>query len=83
MLTKPKVDHYDRAEIQPIDFVQAWFSQPEFNGFTGYCAGNVIKYLCRLPFKGRALDDLYKARTYLNWLIEDAKKSTHRRWRKK
>lgn len=35
----------------------------------GYLHGNVIKYILRWKFKN-GLEDLKKARVYLNWLIE-------------
>ncbi len=31
-----------------------------------FCLGNVIKYVWRAPLKGRALEDLRKARWYLD-----------------
>ena len=34
-----------------------------------FCTGNVVKYVVRAPYKGRQLEDLMKARTYLDWLI--------------
>jgi len=71
---KPKVPHYDRTEIQPIDFMESWFSQPGFTGYVGFLACNVIKYVCRFVFKKTPLEDLVKAQTYLGWLIEYVKK---------
>lgn len=32
----------------------------------GFCLGNVVKYIWRADLKGRALEDLYKARYYLD-----------------
>ena len=55
-------DHYKSNEgVQPIDLILAF----ELN----FCAGNVVKYVCRYKNKN-GLEDLYKAREYLNWLIE-------------
>jgi len=73
--TKPPVVHYDRGRIQPIDFIESWFSQPGFNGYEGYLAGNVIKYVARYPFKDRPFDDVWKAQTYLGWLVEHVQSS--------
>jgi hypothetical protein len=54
-------DHYRNMPIQPIDFIMA-------NGL-GFCEGNVVKYVARYPFKN-GLEDLRKARHYLDMLIE-------------
>lgn len=32
----------------------------------GFCLGNVLKYIWRADLKGRAIEDLYKARYYLD-----------------
>lgn len=53
--------HYTQHKIQPIEFC-------EVNGL-GWCAANVIKYVCRENMKN-GLEDLYKARVYLNTLIQ-------------
>jgi len=53
--------HY-KTQIQVWDFVHR-------NGI-GYLAGNVIKYLSRYKNKN-GVEDLYKARHYLEKLIEE------------
>lgn len=35
-----------------------------------FLRGNVIKYLMRAPYKGRELEDLLKAQTYLQWEVD-------------
>lgn len=55
-------DHYRGFAIEPVTFIRA--------NRVGFCAGNVIKYICRYPLKGGA-EDLRKARHYLDMLIED------------
>lgn len=55
-------DHYRRFEIQPSEFIQR-------NGVC-WLAGNAIKYLCRFPHKGKPLEDLAKAKHYIELLIE-------------
>lgn len=60
-------DHYRTMEIQPWDAMQAWMSATEFRGFL---RGNAIKYLARCDRKGAPLDDLRKARHYIDRLIE-------------
>ena len=63
----PDVPHYDRAAIQPIDFMESNFTPDEYQG---YLKGQVVKYISRYRYKGTPVPDLVKARTYLNWLIE-------------
>lgn len=56
-------DHYTRGqEVYP--FVQSWRMS--------FAEGNVIKYVTRAPHKGKRVDDLKKARWYLDRLIEEA-----------
>lgn len=54
-------DHYKTMPIQPVEFSHR-------NGL-GFIAGNVIKYVCRASKKG-GIEDLQKARHYLDLLIE-------------
>ena len=62
-------DHYKRMKIQPLEFILA--------NDLGFCAGNVIKYVCRAPVKGN-VEDLRKARHYLDILIAEAVKLERR-----
>ena len=39
------------------------------DGYEGYCIGNIIKYLYRYPRKGDMVQDLEKAREYMDMLI--------------
>ncbi len=59
-------DHYTSGGIETIDFLQAKLGQ---EGFKGYCAGNILKYMARYKHKN-GLEDLKKAQWYLNRLIE-------------
>lgn len=54
-------DHYKRFDIQPVEFCQ--------KNRLGACESNIIKYVCRHPFKN-GLEDLKKARHYIDLLIE-------------
>jgi hypothetical protein len=54
-------EHYKNLAIQPVEFIHT-------NGI-GYIEGCVIKYVTRWRSKG-GLDDLLKARHYLDVLIE-------------
>jgi hypothetical protein len=48
-------------KIQPVEFIQA--------NDIGFCAGNVIKYICRYNSKGGKAD-LEKAKHYIDLLME-------------
>ncbi len=54
--------HYTNGGIEVIDFIVAWNMS--------FSEGNVIKYVTRHKYKGTALQDLKKARFYLDKLIE-------------
>lgn len=54
--------HYAEMTIQPITFITA-------NGMT-YLEGNVVKYLSRYK-KKNGLQDLLKAKHYLEMIIEE------------
>lgn len=54
--------HYARWAIEPLTFILA--------NSLSFPVGNVIKYVVRYPFKN-GLDDLRKARRYIDVLIAD------------
>lgn len=54
--------HYDFDGVQVIDITR----------HLSFPLGNVVKYVTRAGRKGDALEDLLKARKYLDWAIEDA-----------
>ena len=58
--------HYNKAGIETIDIIQSVTK----DGFEAYLQGNILKYLCRYRYKQNAVEDLEKARWYLNRLIE-------------
>lgn len=62
-----KPEHYQYSPIQPIDVINAW----ELD----FYLGSVIKYLSRYQRKGKPLEDLCKARFYLNKKIEEMEKN--------
>lgn len=52
-------DHYKSMSYQPITLC-------EWAGVVGgFSLGNVFKYLCRYPYKGKSVEDLKKARHYI------------------
>jgi hypothetical protein len=53
--------HYMEKSIQPWDYI--------VSNRLGYLEGNIIKYVSRYEKKG-GLEDLYKARHYMDKLIE-------------
>ena len=59
--------HYTRGKIEVIDFIE--------DQRLDFRAGNVVKYVVRAPHKGAQLEDLRKARWYLDRLIADAEKA--------
>lgn len=54
--------HYNRFRIEPKDFIYQ-------NGLNWH-QGNIIKYVCRYDHKN-GLEDLKKAKKYLEFLIEE------------
>src|SRR5699024_580981 len=61
--------HYTNGNIETIDYLKDTLSKEQHEGF---CRGNVLKYLSRYPHKN-GVEDLNKAKTYLEWLIESVK----------
>lgn len=57
--------HYKDMVIQPIEFI--------LKNNIGFCEGNIIKYVCRYRNKN-GLEDLKKARHYIDMLIENYEK---------
>ena len=67
--------HYTFGGIEVIDAIEAWA--------LGFHLGNVVKYVVRAAHKGQHLEDLRKARWYLDREIQrlqqdaDREKETH------
>ena len=57
--------HYRVGEVEAIDYI----AQQLGMGVKDYLLGNVHKYLHRHRFKGQAVEDLRKARWYLEKLV--------------
>lgn len=60
-----KSNYYDEGGIQVIDVIKAKLTPEQY---TGYLLGNVIKYSCRLNFKGSPQRDSEKLKNYSAWL---------------
>ncbi|MFD1176877.1 DUF3310 domain-containing protein [Paenibacillus puldeungensis] len=71
MATKPDnveyPSHYIAGKIECIDAIEA--ATEGLTGFEGSLTGNIIKYMWRWKRKN-GIEDLKKARWYLNKLIE-------------
>lgn len=59
--------HYTQGDIECWDAMKACMSTEEFAGYLRGCA---IKYLWRCNMKGTCVQDLQKARAYVNKLEE-------------
>lgn len=65
---KEKIDHPEHYNqgIEVIDFIESW----NFD----FATGNIIKYVARHRLKEDPVDDLKKARWYIDRLIETCEK---------
>lgn len=63
--------HYCKGGLECIEAIRA--ACEGLDGVEAYYAGNVIKYVWRFKFKN-GVEDLKKARKYLDWLIEQEEK---------
>ena len=61
--------HYVKG-IEPIEIIESW----DLN----FSLGNAIKYILRSPYKGKQIEDLEKARWYIDREIERLKKERDR-----
>ncbi len=61
-------EHYKQGDIECVDALRSALG---VEGFRGFCAGNIIKYVWRYKRKGNAVADLEKAQNYMTWLIDD------------
>jgi len=60
-------NHKGEKAIETYKYIESW----KMN----YTQGNIIKYVSRYPYKGKDLEDLKKARWYLNKLIDSLEKN--------
>ena len=58
--------HYKTGGIEAIEGIEA--SMPP-EAYAGYLKGNIMKYMWRYERKGKPIEDLKKARWYLDRLI--------------
>lgn len=62
-------DYYKMGGVETIDYLHAFLTEDEFNGF---CKGNIIKYVSRANRKD-GIEDIRKARDYIRYLIASMK----------
>lgn len=60
--------HYTEGCIECIDAIKASMSS---EAFTGYLKGNAMKYIWRYEKKGKSIEDLSKAKWYVNRLLDE------------
>ena len=65
--------HYNAAGIECIDAMQAMAENAPVGAHEAYCWQNSFKYLWRWPYNN-GLEDLKKARWYLDRLISEVEK---------
>lgn len=78
MILKETVDHpvhYKKSGFEAIDIIEAFAF--------GFHIGNVVKYIFRYKYKGKPIEDLKKARWYLDrkiQLLEEAEAKEKKQW---
>ena len=60
------INHLGEQAIETYSYIRSWKMD--------YPESNIIKYVSRHPYKGKSLEDLKKARWYLDKLIEEVEK---------
>lgn len=61
--------HYNHGCRETIDDIKEHLENSDWNAYQGGLLFNVYKYIDRAPYKGKRLEDLNKARWYLDKLI--------------
>lgn len=59
--------HYNAGKIEVIDAIEDWGLD--------FSLGNAVKYIARAAHKGKTLEDLKKARWYINHAIQRLEKA--------
>jgi hypothetical protein len=60
--------HYNQGKIEVLDYIEDLGMGEDF------CAGNAIKYISRYKYKENPLEDLKKARWYIDRIIQKHEK---------
>ena len=64
--------HYNQGQIEVIDYIENIGMGEDF------CAGNAIKYISRYKYKEKPLEDLQKAKWYVERLISYYENKTNK-----
>ena len=59
--------HYKKYKLEVIELTEKF----------SFCLGNAFKYILRAPFKGKEIEDLEKAKWYLNRFKTNKEKAPH------
>ena len=59
--------HYNQNGIECFDVIKAAIGE---DGFKNFCEGNAIKYMFRARHKGSYLEDLKKAKFYIEQIVK-------------
>jgi hypothetical protein len=62
-------EHYNAGKVECIDALESMLVGYIGDAFVAALAFNVVKYVWRAPVKGKMLEDLKKARWYLDRMI--------------
>ncbi len=65
LVLRPK--HYNQGDIECINYIKDRLGDE----FKSYLFGSIIKYIHRHPYKGKPVEDLRKAKWYLEKLIKE------------
>jgi len=63
-----KPSHYRQTKWEAIDIIKNSMTKDEYQG---YLRGNIMKYTIRYRYKKQPIEDLRKARWYLEELIKE------------
>lgn len=55
--------HYNHGRFEVIDVIEDWS--------LGFCLGNAVKYIGRAGYKGDKIEDLQKAKWYIDRAIRE------------
>jgi len=71
MVEKPP--HYNAGRFEVIEII-AEVTKGYDDSFVSYNVGNTQKYIARAPYKGKLVEDLKKAKRYLEYAVEHIEK---------
>ena len=65
--------HYTKGGIECIDAMKAMMHGAVVTAFVAYSGGAAFKYIWRWHYKGKPIQDLEKAKWYIDKMIEKLK----------